>query len=65
MALSYGLIRVPQKAWQNRNLSLMLGFLYFKIKKLQDKRKDSMYELETQYAVLGNKADPPAPQKKS
>jgi hypothetical protein len=52
MALSYGLIRVPQKVWQNRNLTLMLGFLYFKIKKLQENRKDAMYELETQYAVL-------------
>ena len=52
--MSYGLIRVPQKVWQNRNLSLMLGFLYFKIKKLKENRKDAMYELETQYAVLAS-----------
>jgi len=50
-ALSYGLTRMPRRIWERRDLRVILGFHYFNVVKNQDALRDSLFALETQYAV--------------
>jgi len=51
-ALSYGLIRVPMQAWENRDLKIILGYHYFMTKAHHEAKKESIYSLEVQYSIL-------------
>lgn len=51
-ALSYGLIKVPYAAWEERFLDAILGYEYYMAKKYNDLKRDSLLELELQYSVL-------------
>lgn len=51
-ALSYGLVRVPKKVWENRDIRLIFGFHCFHIKAYQSNLRDASIALGDQYAIL-------------
>ena len=50
-ALSYGLIRMPKRAWERRDLDVISGYCYFHIKEYQENLNEKYYNLESQYGV--------------
>ena len=51
-ALSYGLVRVPKSAWEQRSIKILLNYRYFQIKSYHDQKKVALDNLETQFAVI-------------
>ena len=56
-ALSYGLIKVPLRAWEERNLAILLGYHLFKVKTFSDLKQKSLENLETQFEVGNSNRD--------
>ena len=52
IALSYGLIKVPKRQWEQRTLAIMLGYRYYLTKIYEENRRDAILVLTDLYGVL-------------
>jgi LMBR1-like membrane protein len=52
IALSYGLIKVPKRQWEQRDLKIMLGYRYYLVKIYEDNRREAILALTDLYGVL-------------
>lgn len=52
IALSYGLIKVPKRQWEQRNLGIILGYRYYLVKIYEENRRDAVLVLTDLYGVL-------------
>ena len=52
IALSYGLIKVPKRCWEERRIDVITNYYYFSVKESVETRRDAFFEFETIYAVF-------------
>lgn len=51
-SLSYGLVRVPKRLWEARDIRLIFGFHCFHVKQYQEDLRDASLDLATQVSVV-------------